>query len=318
MGKFLKLFNKVGGIKVIKQYLYAHVFLFAVIETLLLGFARKSLEIVRLAINNRVYRKLKKQFGRFIGSYMENEAGRVSKLERKRSNKVWVMWLQGIENAPDVVKRCVKSIEDNLSDREIIILTEDNYRDYVKFPDYVQRKIDEGIITRTHMSDLVRVEVLTAFGGTWIDATVFCSGRNYPSYMFDSDLFMFQNLKPGLDGDCIRISSWFMTSCTNNPILLLCRALLYEYWKKHNKMVDYFLLHDFVEMAIEQYHKEWDAVVPFANSTPHILLLRLFDTYDENMWKAIQSQTAIHKLTYKFDEGQTKLTDTYYSRIFSD
>lgn len=315
MKKFLKLFNKIGGINVIKQYLYAHVFVFAVAETLLLGFARKSLEIVRLAVNNRIYRKLRKKYSKFIKEYMKTKAPEVAKLERKRSDKVWVMWLQGIDNAPQVVQKCVKSLQDNLSGREFIFLTEDNYRDYVTFPDYVQKKIDEGIITRTHMSDLLRVEVLNKFGGTWIDATVFCSGSNYPSYMFDSDFFVFQNLKPGLDGDCVRISSWFMTSCTNNPILLLTRELLYDYWKKHNRMVDYFLIHDFVEMSIEQYNDEWNKVVPFANSTPHILLLRLFEPYDEAMWEAIKSQTAIHKLTYKFDKNQTKLKDTYYSRI---
>ena len=32
-----------------------------------------------------------------------------------------------------------------------------------------------------------------------------------------------------------------------------------------------------------------------------MLLLRLFDEYDEDIWNAIKEQTPFHKLTYKFD-----------------
>ena len=38
-----------------------------------------------------------------------------------------------------------------------------------------------------------------------------------------------------------RTSSWFITACTNQPIVLLAKELLYEYWKTHNDMMDYFL-----------------------------------------------------------------------------
>ena len=35
--------------------------------------------------------------------------------------------------------------------------------------------IDSGQITKTHLSDLLRLELLIRYGGTWIDATVFCT-----------------------------------------------------------------------------------------------------------------------------------------------
>ena len=63
--------------------------------------------------------------------------------------------------------------------------------------------------------------------------------------MLDSDLFLFQNLKPGADGSTLNISSWFITSCANNKILLAVRELLWEYWKKENTLIDYFLIHHF-------------------------------------------------------------------------
>ena len=48
MKQFVKLFNKVGGKALFKQYLKAHVLLFAVFQILSQGFSRKSLELVRI------------------------------------------------------------------------------------------------------------------------------------------------------------------------------------------------------------------------------------------------------------------------------
>lgn len=311
MKQFLAIFNKVGGMEILRQYWRGHVLLFALVQTVLLGFRKKSLEIVRLAVNNRVLCKLRKKNRKFVAAY------EAPQLPRIRSKKVWICWLQGMENAPELVQRCYRSLRENLPDRDAVVLTEENYKDYVNFPEHICRKIESGVITRTHFSDLLRLELLLNHGGTWIDATVFCSGGQIPGYMLDSDLFMFQKLKPGLDGSATCISSWFITACTNHPILALTRDLLYRYWEKHNSLVDYFLIHDCFQLAIEKYPQLWKAVVPFPNSVPHILLLRLFEPYDSDMWDAVRNQTPFHKLTYKFKAEQTHKPDTYYSRLFA-
>lgn len=313
MKRIIQLFNKVDGMEILRQYCRAHVLVFALVEAIILGFSKKSLEIVRLAVSNRILGKLRKRYGCFIKKYLSTEP---CGLKRQRSKKVWICWLQGIEEAPELVKKCYQSLHGNLQDKEIILLTERNYRDYVCFPDYIQQKIDQGLITRTHMSDLLRLELLIQYGGTWIDATVYCSGNTYPKYLFESDLFVFQDLKPGLDGHATCISSWFMSSCTNHPILLLTRAMLYDYWKNNNTMIDYFLLHDMFQLALETYPEEWRRVVPFSNSIPHILLLRLFEEYDEKVWNAVKEMTCFHKMTYKFEEKHTEIKGTYYRKIF--
>lgn len=313
MKKFIALFKKVGGLDVLKQYARAHVLLFALTQTLLNGFTKKGLEIVRLAVNNKILSKLRKKNRKFIEHFKATNPP----LPRQHSKKVWVCWLQGMDNAPPLVQRCFRSLQENLPDREIILLTEENYRSYVTFPAHIQQKIDSGIITRTHFSDLLRLELLLNYGGTWIDATVFCSGRNIPAYMLNSDLFVFQTLKPGLDGHPTALSSWFMTGCTNHPILELSRQLLYRYWQKRRSMMDYFLLHDFFQLAIEAYPQEWDRVIPFPNSTPHILLLRLFEPYNEPSWDAIRNMTPFHKLSYKFSADSAEKKDTYYSQVLT-
>lgn len=312
--KFVQLFRKVGGKNILKQYLYGHVLIFAFIETALLGFSKKSLEIVRLAVNHRIFTKLRKKNRAVIKEYLIREQAQEPR-KCVRSNKVWVCWLQGMEKAPELVKKCFESLQEHLKDREIILLTEKNYRDYVTFPEHIQSKIDKGIITNTHMSDLLRLELLLNYGGTWMDATVYCSGGDYPDYMLDSDLFFFQNLKPGLDGHCTSISSWMLTACTNHPVLRLTRELLYHYWKKHDHMVDYFLFHDFFQMSLEVYPQEWKKVVPSCNATPHILLLRLFEQYEDSMWNAVREMCAFHKLSYKFEAEKERLSNTYYRKL---
>lgn len=313
MKNFINLFKKVGGKEILKRYASAHVLLYAFFLTLWLGFDKKSLEILRNAVNKKILAKLRKKYKYVIKNYNDN--CKISPLNSSISErKIWICWFQGIENAPELVKKCYESVKKYITDREIILISEDNFRDYISFPDFIQEKIDKGQISKTHISDLLRLELLYQYGGTWIDATVMLTGE-LSKYMLDSELFLYQCLKPGLDGHATRISNWFMTSEKSNVIIGLVRELLYKYWAKNNKLIDYFIFHDFFELAIERYPMEWKKVVPVSNSTPHILLLRLFDKYDEIIWNEIKSQTSVHKLTYKFAESQTELQKTYYSMI---
>lgn len=316
MSEFSKIFKKVNGTQQLKQYAKSGVLFFALLETAILGFSKKSLEIVRLAVNNRVYRRLKKKNQKFIAEYVRSHAN--ENVEKKHEKKIWIAWFQGMEQAPDVVKKCYESIRNQFADYEIVVITDENYTDYVTFPDYIMEKYRKGIITKTHFSDLLRIELLSGYGGTWMDATVFCSGGSVPAYMMESDLFMFQMLKPGLDGHCTSVSSWFITATSDNKIIRLVRALLYQYWEKANSLVDYFLVHDFFQMAIEAYPKEWKKVVPFSNSVPHILLLRLFEEYDQNIYESVTQMTPIHKMSYKFSEEQMAKEGTYYSKLFKE
>lgn len=315
MSNFAKLYKKVGGKEILRQYRRAHVLCFALFQTMHLGFSKKSLEIVRLAVQNKIVSKLRKKYRKKIQAFKTEINEQYESLPHSRSNKVWFCWFQGLESAPDLVKKCYRSLKENLTDREIVVITEENYKDYVELPDYILEKYKKGIITRTHFSDLLRLQLLIQHGGTWIDSTVFCSGGNIPDYMLGSDLFLFQDLKPGLDGHATCISNWFITSCQNNKILLMTRDLLFDYWRK-NKLIDYFIFHDLMQLAIESYPDEWNKVVPFSNSIPHILLLRLFEPYDEQLWQAIKMMTPFHKLSNKLTFENEN--DNFFGHIIKD
>lgn len=311
---FKDTLKKQGGTKLIKQYISSGVFFTAMNQLMVLGKNQKALEILRLSTQYKVKRKLQKKYRNAL---IQFDSSYDNQLEHKSSNKVWICWFQGIENAPDIVKACYKSAKRNLAGKEIILLTKENLLDYVDFPDYIIEKWEKGIITHTHMTDLLRLELLINHGGMWMDATVFCSRdeKDIPDYYFNSDLFVFQNLKPGRDGQSHLISSWLMSGKTNNKILMATRHLCYEYWKKNSKMMDYFLLHDFFSIVLEYYEKEWKAIIPCSNTTSHILLLRLFDEYNGAIYDEVVAQVPFHKLSYKFDLSQKEINNTFYQRI---
>ena len=304
-------FEKQGGKKLLKQYWKGGAFFTAINQFIVLGRSRTALEILRLSATLKTKQKLEKRYGHVIENFKYDDS-----LPHQSSNKVWICWFQGIENAPEIVKKCYESVLRNMPDKEVVLLTDENIKEYVRFPDYIQEKYEKGIITRTHMTDLLRLELLIRYGGMWLDATVFCSSSEIPDYFFESELFFYQLLKPGRDGNSSYISSWLMTARTNNRILMATRELCYVYWKDNDDMWDYFLFHDFMAIVMEKYEEEWKKIILRDNATPHELLLKLFDSYDEQMWNAIKEQTPFHKLTYKFREEETKKESTFYKVLF--
>lgn len=312
--KTVNVFREQGGMTLLLRYWRGGALFTTFVAFLLLGTSRTSLELLRLCAGIKTKRKLKKKYRRVIEKVANNYTESPSSSSKRR---VWLCWMQGIECAPPVVKACVDSIKECITDREIVVISEKNYRNYVQFPEYVQEKIDAGVIGIAHTTDLLRLELLTKYGGTWIDSTVYCSSKSIPSYMLEDDLFMFQCLKPGRNGHTITISNWFITARANNKLLELTKELLFAYWEKENKLISYFIFHNFFQILIERFPEEWEKVVPFSNSTPHIILLRLFDEYDEKVWNAVKDMTPFHKLSYKFSDNQIGKEGTYYDAIIN-
>lgn len=316
MTEIKKIFIKAGGYRLIKQYINAHVLIFACIQGLLLGLSKKSLEILRLSVENKILKKLRKKYKKYVVEYMMQEEQ--EELKQTKSDIIWFCWFQGMDAAPEIVKVCYNSLKKNITNKRIIVITLQNYKEYVCLPEYIVEKYNKGIIGQAHFSDLLRLELLINYGGTWIDSTVLCSSDRIPSCMIESPLFVFQTLKPGLDGHATCISNWFITAYSNNKILRLVRALLYKYWMDNDVVIDYFIFHHFFQIAIEYYPEIWNKVFPYTNETPHILLLRLFDKYDGELFDSIMQQTCFHKLTYKFDAELENIPNSNYMHIINE
>lgn len=313
MASLKAIFDKAGGWETIVNYARAGVFPYMLGQLLLTGKSTTSLEIMRNGIQLKVKQKLWKRYASVLKNF--DKQYNEKNYPMHQGNKVWVCWMQGMDDAPALVKRCFRSLQDNIKDKEIVLLTEDNICQYVKIPDFIMEKLRKGIITRTHFSDILRVELLIQNGGTWIDATVFCSGGDIPSYMMNDNFFIFQKVKPGSDGSAINMSSWFMSAWSNHKFLLATREMLYAYWKKNNRMIDYFLLHLFMMIVKDFYKEDWNNITPFPNSLPHVLQLMQFEPFDQKKWDNACKSSPFHKLTYKVRKEDTEKTNTFYKHI---
>lgn len=243
-------------------------------------------------------------FYRYLDKYRRADLYEVERLGRNTTavvdKTIWVMWLQGIEKAPELVKKCCDSIDKNKPDGfQTILLTLHNLSEYITLPDYIWEKYNGGIISSTHLSDIIRIELLATYGGCWIDATVFC-GDKIPAYML-SDMFMFK-LESVLSSPVIKISSWWMSANAENRIIHAARHMLYEYWKYEERLHSYFLLHIIMSKVIDE-DSACQAIfqsIPYFNSrNAHVLQGKLGMQHSDAEWQIIKRSSAIQKLSYK-------------------
>ena len=193
----------------------------------------------------------------------------------------------------------------------MIIINETNINEYVNIPNYIMDKYKKGIFTPTHFSDLLRLELLNTYGGTWIDASVLIT--KYEPRFYDNILFFFGSKK---DDGCVG-SSWFITSEKGSPILRTTLDLLYEYWKKNDKLYNYFLLHLFIKMACDKYKNDYNKVLFISNRPPHLLRDNLRFTFNKDWYNIILEKSSVHKLTIHIKDDEFR-NNTYYSHIIDE
>lgn len=263
-------------------------------------------ERYRTAVMNKLRRKYKKEAAAMADGILKNPQYAL----HSGAKKVWVYWDQGFERAPDLVRLCAQSIAKQLGGgREVILLSDDNIGQYVSFPDFIWDKYRKGLIGKALFADLLRLELLIKHGGLWLDATVLCSNKHIPSYIFDSDLFLFQMTPMEHRIFPTRIESFFINAKTNNPLLILCRDLLYLYLKKHNYIVDYYIIYEMLELAIETMPDEWAKVIYYPRTDIFTLADEIYKPYNPELIQILLDRFPFHKLSYKEPKAENSAID---------
>ena len=169
-------FWQFGGVNLVREYIRLGVFGEFVKQGLSVLLRRKSINEAYSCIQQKVVPQIRKKYAPLLQQLLLDYSGK--ELTHQHSHIVWVCWFQGMEHAPEIVRICHTSLRRYITDREIIVLTDDNISQYVTFPEHIRMKYQKGLIPMAHYSDLLRLEVLTRYGGTWIDSTVLCTGCN--------------------------------------------------------------------------------------------------------------------------------------------
>lgn len=209
------------------------------------------------------------------------------------SNKIFWCWFQGREKAPNLIKACFNSVKRNCKEHEIIIITKKNIHQYVHIPSYILKKVQKKNISLTHFSDLLRLELIIKYGGTWIDSTVLIT--KYEPIFFNNNLFFFQSSK----NKSIAGSNWFINAEKENPIIRTTLDMLYDFWARNDKICHYFLFHFFFKIACNKYEKDYKKVPFYSNKPVHLLQKDLFVKFKNLRYKHILNYASIHKLTRK-------------------
>lgn len=256
----------------------------------------------------------------------------------KELRPIWWCWLQGLAAAPAIVKACYNSLK-QLTGYSLVVIDNANWREYVELPRYIVEKWEKGRIPAAMFADLLRVELLIKYGGTWIDSTVLCTGVNdnhndnskysqldtdsklttlnsQLKHFMNAPLFVFQYSKEG--SVPVSISNWFITACRNNEVLRVLREMLYAYWRDYDCVLDYYIFHLFFAMISKEYPEQM-AAMPYAQSQRSLVLLHHWgEKFEQNKWDKLTSQVCFHKLAFRVGEDVQNNKENYYNYILTE
>lgn len=148
--KIISRFRQFGGVRLLGAYTKMGMFACVMSEVVKLVLGRTSRDEAYAEIRRDVNRKLQAKYADYIverkktyddGKVNEEPGGRK---DERGKRKVWTCWLQGFDKAPAMVKACQDSMRRYITDREIIQLTYENYKDYVTLPEHIVRKYERG------------------------------------------------------------------------------------------------------------------------------------------------------------------------------
>ena len=229
----------------------------------------------------------------------------------QKPKQIWSMWWQGGDALPDILKICYAAHLKFFSEKEnynYVLITKDNYRQYVDVPEIIEEKLQAGIISFTHFSDLLRVLLLEKYGGVWFDITLLLTkplDNSVFKHKYYSANLSGYNIAPHNLGQFITNYQWtgffFATNMAHSPLFVFLKDVLIKYWEQYNYPMDYFMLNLFIRLAYAKNKniKECINAIPYNNKHLYDMQIVMNNAYDELLLNNLSDETYIYKLTQK-------------------
>lgn len=217
-----------------------------------------------------------------------------------KDEPIWVMWYQGMENAPEIVQCCVESIKEHSTGHEVIVLSEGNLHEYIELPEFVMEKFRKGYISRTHLSDMIRLNLLYLYGGAWLDATLLVTD-DIPVEYFQKDIFSLRFGKETKDPSHGRWTTFCFFAKKGNTLIEQTLKYHYYYWKQENYPVDYVMFDYFINYIIKHDNNAARQIAEITTTNVAVfdLIDRLNTPYEKNMPLVNDKGTIFSKLSWK-------------------
>lgn len=207
------------------------------------------------------------------------------------SYRVWTMWWQG-NNMPVVVEKCIESMKQN-SRYEVVVITSENVNQYIEIPQYIKKRVDEGRMTYTHLSDYIRICLLYKYGGLWLDSCIYVTKK-----MFDYEKYKIYTIKNNTTLYC----SFCIGSNTKfHKFFGKTKLLMESYYKNNKYLVDYFLMDYIMKRVIAEDRNINQTLKNLEknNEDFHYLLRNLSNPFLYNEWNNLMKNHVFQKVSYK-------------------
>jgi hypothetical protein len=139
---------------------------------------------------------------------------------------VWILWIQGAEQAPDLVKGCVASWRELNPGWDVRVLDGSTAEPYLRRAAVPAHRL--ALLPPEKRANILRMRLLTEEGGVWADATTFCL-QPLEGWLPDcmrAGFFCFRD--PGADR---LVANWFLASDRGGRLAMLWRDAHETFWK---------------------------------------------------------------------------------------
>lgn len=235
----------------------------------------------------------------YLLRYLPNEVDQGLNKKNLIGIPVFQYWNTGLDNAPEIVRFCVNSVKKNTLNMHHIEINDMNFEKYVDIPVPIKTKYIKGEISPTHFSDILRLALLSNYGGFWIDSTVYLSGEieHYAREPF----FAFSTTPKYLMGDeKLSFSSWFLYSEKNGIFVKYVYQMLINYWESERQYLHRYYQTYCYTHVLNALNGEKNTIttVKESNVMSHYLQIELNEDINVERIKTIVAQTKVHKLSY--------------------
>lgn len=311
--KLASHYKQFGGLRLVWRYTKLGVFPVFIKGVVRCVVKKQSFKTIYPKVLKRVEPLLIAKYGSRVQEFKEFNSSR--ELTHEHPKVIWWCWLQGLDKAPEIVSACFNSLKRNLPSYEIMVIDSENWKSFIDLPEYIAKKWEKKQIPPALFSDLLRLQLLIKYGGTWIDSTVLCTGNvnNNHNYL-DADLFLFQYTPEGTSKN-ISISNWFISAHSNNEVLMTLRDMLFAYWKEYNCTLDYYIFHLFFKMVANEY-PDRIASMPYGYSMNSLVLLHHWgEKFSQKKWDKLTENVCFHKLAFRIGDEVKSNKANYYNHI---
>eukprot|EP01033_Poteriospumella_lacustris_P001301 gene1301-951_t len=235
-----------------------------------------------------------------------------------------MLWFQGFDHAPEVVRECRKSwLHYNAHSWNFVFL------DNTTLPHYLPSSLlhrlmpNRASMSPNHVSNIIRLLLLEIYGGVWADATLFCT-RPLDDWLIPNiQEGFFAFAKPA--GNRM-LSNWFLYGSRQNYIVRRWLNATVVYHATHPVDDVYFIQHQLFGELFKRdslFRSMWKRV-PAVNAKhegPHMLMEEgYFEQLSPQVKAQIDSHSSpLYKLSWKdysFNRtGHTTNIDYLYSTV---